>query len=61
MSTTQHPWPRIRDLPEHEQQAFKVYLIGQTRPFVEGLPQDEQDFFYVCDYRRWKAGLPVVD
>jgi len=52
---------RIRNLPEDERKPFSEYLAGQTRPWIEELPEDEQDFFYPSDYQRWKDGLPVRD
>lgn len=52
---------RIRDLPEHEREAFLKRLEGQTRPLVEGLSMEDQDYFYMCDYFEWKMGLPVMD
>lgn len=55
------PYPRLRDLPEAEREAFKKRLTGQTVPVVHGVPMDEQDFYYPWDYDRWKRGLPVID
>ena len=52
---------RIRDLPDNEQGAFLKRLKGQTRPLVEGLSMEDQDYFYMCDYFEWKMGLPVMD
>jgi hypothetical protein len=49
-------WPRIRDLPEAEREPFRVALIGQTCPLVDGVPMSEQDFYYPWDYDRWKSG-----
>lgn len=57
-------WPRICDLPAHEQIPFEKWLTGQTRPMLENIsPTDDfgQDGYYDHDYRRWKAGLPCVD
>lgn len=54
-------WPRIRDLPEEERVQFIHWLLSQTRPWLDGVPEDEQDGYYQCDYERWKAGLPVID
>jgi len=50
------PWPRVRDLPEAEQQRFELYLgvEGIARPLLEGLEMDEQDGFYPEDYEVWK-------
>jgi hypothetical protein len=58
---TEYDWPRIRELPVHEQVPFWTLLHGQTRPLVEGLPFEEQDFFYPWDYDSWKAGKPNTD
>ena len=55
------PFPRIRDLPKNEQPYFEHWLWGQTRPLIEGLPDEEQDAYYPWDYERWKEGLPVID
>lgn len=52
---------RLRDLPEGEQEPFSQWLMGQTRPSPEGIAEEDQDFFYVHDYRRWKAGLEAFD
>lgn len=54
-------WPRIKDLPKEEQEPFRKWLGGQTVPLIEGVPMDEQDGYYEWDYKRWKAGLPVID
>lgn len=45
---------RIRDLPVEEQEPFRQWLMGQTRPHVPGLIGEDQDFFYQYDYERWK-------
>lgn len=50
---------RISNLPEEERATFDAWLLGQTRPIVEGVAV--QDYFYEHDYLRWKAGLPVID
>jgi len=47
-------WPRIKDLPQQEQEAFKQFLIGQTCPFIEGLSNEEQDGYYPWDYDNFK-------
>ena len=52
---------RLRDLPQEEQGPFWEWMLGQTRPYVPGLPQEEQDFIYQHDYDRWKAGLDSLD
>lgn len=54
-------WHRIKDLPEGEREPFERWLRGQTRPWIEGLPMEEQDAYYQWDYERWKLGLPVID
>lgn len=54
MTDNESEFKRIRDLPEHEQKPFLEFLHGQTRPLVEGIPDDEQDFYYECDYLNWK-------
>ena len=51
-------FPRIKDLPEEEQEPFSKWLRGQTRPMNEG---DPSPAYYQWDYDRWKAGLPVID
>ena len=56
-----YPCGRIRDLPEEEKESFKKKLIGQTIPFVPGLPQADQDYFYLHDYYNWKTGNPLWD
>jgi hypothetical protein len=47
-------WPRVRDLPEVERAPFTEWLVGQTRPMLDGIPMEEQDGYYDHDYRRWK-------
>lgn len=47
-------WPRVRDLPQAEQAAFNQFLEGQTRPIIEGLPNEEQDGYYPWDYDNFK-------
>lgn len=59
MNEPQHP--RIRDLPEVEQDAFRRALIGQTCPTLEGVPDEEQDAYYQSDYDDWKSGRPAAD
>lgn len=55
------PYPRIRNLPEDEREAFSKWLWGQTRPLIEGAEEQDQDFYYEWDYQRWKKKLPVLD
>lgn len=49
-------WPRIRDLPKAEQEAFKQFLVGQTCPIIESLPinAENQDAYYPWDYENFK-------
>ena len=54
-------WPRIRNLPESERAEFEKYLEGQTRPWIDGLPANEQDGYYEHDYDRWKRKLLKYD
>lgn len=56
-----HEWPRLRDLPKDEQAPFFRWLGGQTRPWLDGVPVDEQDGYYQHDYKNWKVGGPVLD
>lgn len=50
-------WPRIRELAEEEQVAFRTWLTGQTCPLLTGLAFEEQDGYYPWDYDRWKSHL----
>lgn len=52
-------WGKIRDLPESERAPFEKWLYGQTRPLFDN--GDIEDAYYLWDYERWKAGLPVID
>lgn len=52
---------RIRNLPPEEQGPFSKWLLGQTMPCIEGIPSEEQDFYYQEDYNRWKDGLEPLD
>lgn len=52
---------RLRDLPDRERDLFWEWMYGQTRPFEDGLPDEDQDFFFPHDYDRWRAGLPPED
>jgi hypothetical protein len=47
------------DLPADEQEPFREWLFGQTVPFAE--TDKIHDRYYPWDYRRWKAGLAVID
>ncbi len=56
-------WPRVRELPEAEREAFTRELRGQTRPLVAGVKDADQDFFYPWDYLDWKdrqIGIPTT-
>jgi hypothetical protein len=50
-------FPRIRNLSPDEQREFSKWLMGQTCPFLKGVPYEEQDGYYPCDYDAWKAYL----
>ncbi len=52
---------RLSDLPEEEREAFEKVLWGQTRPYIIGEDGKPMDYFYMCDYLDWKAGIPVWD
>lgn len=52
---------RIRDLPEKERKPFADWLVGQTCPVLEGLPQKEQDAYYAVDYIAWKRRHAPLD
>jgi hypothetical protein len=54
-------WPRLRDIPDNERAPFDAWLDGQTRPLVNSVPDEDQDFYYPWDFDRWKAGLPIID
>lgn len=56
-----YEFPRIRDLPVSERQTFSTWLIGQTRPWIEGVVEEEQDAYFPWDYDRWKEGKPIID
>lgn len=44
---------RVSEIPEGERQEFMEFMVGQTRPVIDGL--DSQDAVYVCDYANWKS------
>lgn len=50
------PAGRLRDLPQPLRDHFREWLRGSTIPHLNGVPNDEQDAFYLHDYRNWKAG-----
>lgn len=54
-------WPRVSDLPKKEQEPFTQWLSGQTRPWIDGLAEEEQDGYYRWDYERWKSGKHIID
>lgn len=54
MSDKQFNWPRIRNLPQEEHEPFMKFLEGQTRPWIDGEPESEQDGYYNCDYLNFK-------
>jgi hypothetical protein len=55
-------YPRVRDLPEKEQEPFNKWLYGQTCPVEDDtLPREEWDWYYPWDYTTWKAGNPPLD
>ena len=56
-----YPYPRVRDLPEEHRGPFRLWLAGQTQPFISGVAWVDQDFFYQWDYDRWKEGRAVFD
>lgn len=37
------------------------WMAHQTMPLVEGIPMEEQDFYYPWDYKNWKSKNPVWD
>lgn len=47
-------FPRIRDLPENERKPFNDFLRGQTRPWIDGEDENNQDAYYPWDYKEWK-------
>lgn len=47
-------WLRIRDLPEAERQPFLDFLAHQTRPWIDGEPESEQDGYYHCDLENFR-------
>lgn len=57
----QGKWLRLRDLPGTERAPFETWLNGQACPVVDGIPMEDQDFYYPWDYARWKSGRAVVD
>lgn len=62
-NTNAEPWPRIKDLglTSDQQADFNAWLDGQTRPWIPGVLEEEQDGYFEDDYNRWKAGGRVND
>lgn len=59
---TNPTWPRIRDLPPHEQAPFSLWLDGQTRPMPDHPgPEQEWDWYFPWDYDRWRRGAAIID
>jgi hypothetical protein len=54
-------WPRLRDLPEEEQEPFREWLRGSTIPHLVGVADEDQDAYYPWDYIRWKGGFDNDD
>lgn len=54
-------WPRIRNLPSEDKAAFSEWMHGQTRPWIEGETEEDQDGYCSHDYDRWKQGKPIID
>jgi hypothetical protein len=54
------PWPRMRDLPEAERASFTEWLYGSAAPWIDGLPQSEQDAFYPWDYSAWRRNVKII-
>ena len=55
-------FPRIRQLPDHEREAFSSWLEahGAVRPLIPGVPIQEQDGYFEQDFQNWKEGkLPI--
>lgn len=51
------PAARLRELSEPARSQFQNWLRGQTVPVLTGVKVEDQDAFYLHDYRRWKSGL----
>ena len=47
---------RLRDIPEPDRLAFRVWLRGTTAPGLSGVSAEEQDAFYLHQYQTWKTG-----
>ena len=45
------PCVRYSDvIPEDKRERLKKFMIGQTAPFIDTLPIEEQDYIYLDDY-----------
>ena len=54
-----HPFPRLRDLPPTEREAFREWLArgGHTLPVCDTAePRETRDWYYPWDYAAWIAG-----
>ena len=49
------PVGRISLLPERERDPFLQYLCFKSRPLIDELPEQEQDYFFWWDYQRWSS------
>ena len=57
MTAAAPAYPRLRDLPPDEREAFARWLRGHTRPVDDpSAPQDQWDWYYPWDYAAWRAG-----
>ena len=45
------------NIPDEEKKEFGKWMNGQTT----GVTPDGQSAIYICDYLRWKRGLPCID
>lgn len=56
-----YPFPRLRDVPLAHRFAFEIWLnnkvgLGTTsRPQINGVHDDQQDFFLPSDYTLWQG------
>ena len=56
------PHKRIRNLPEHEQEPFCLYLFDRDQPHLADVPPEELDGYWPEDYKRWVSlGRPRWD
>lgn len=56
MTPSTETYPRIRDLPPEEQEPFRAFLCGQTRPLIDfpQTPWKDQDYYFSGDYENFK-------